>query len=87
VLTMTIENVDDFVPTKTPRREAREKYARFLLKRAGIDDDNAETFMTTKQEVLYDESPISLIYTGRYERAIEAVETFTEDLVEEYYWI
>lgn len=65
----------------TPRRASRELYARFLLTRAEVDDSDAEIFLNTKQSVLENFSPLELIYTGRYERAIEAVEAFTEDLV------
>lgn len=67
-------------PVVTPRRKAREDYSRFLLNRAGVDPETAETFLNTRQQVLFDESPLSLIYTGRYEQGVAAVETFTEDL-------
>lgn len=76
---MTVEVME--VPLEvTPRRQARENYARFLLKRAGVDEQDMEAFLNTKQAVLDDKTPLEMIYTGRYERAIEAVEVFTEDL-------
>jgi hypothetical protein len=68
---------------KTARREAREGYARFLLSRAGLEAEDIEAFMNTKQAILENQSPLEAIYTGDYERAIAAVETFTEDLTYE----
>lgn len=76
---MTVE-VAALTLEKTPRREAREGYARFLLARADVEDLEAEKFLTDKQAELYGYSPLELIYTGRYEQAIEAVEAFTESL-------
>ncbi len=76
---MTVE-LKELQLERTPRRETREAYARFLLRRADVDDLTAEEFLNEKQAALFGHSPIELIYTGRYELAISAVEDFTESL-------
>jgi hypothetical protein len=68
---------------ETPRRKSRELYSRFLLRRANVDDTDAEIFLTTGQPGLEGLSPLEAIYTGNYEAAIAAVEAFTEDLIPE----
>lgn len=72
--------MSDSTLQKTSRREAREGYARFLLGRIGLTEEDVDVFMDSKQAVLDNMSPLELIYSGEYERAISAVETFTEDL-------
>lgn len=65
---------------KTTRREAREGYVRFLLSRDGIEAEDIEEYLTTKQAELEDRSIIEMIYSGDYDRAVQAVETFLEEL-------
>lgn len=63
---------------KTTRREAREGYSRFLLKRSGFEDSDIEVFLNEKQAVLEDRSPLEMIYTGDFKRAVAAVETLID---------
>jgi hypothetical protein len=73
--------IDELV--KTARREAREGYARFLLKIAGFEDSDIEVFLNEKQAVLEDRSPLEMIYSGDYDRAVAAVETLVDGCQDE----
>lgn len=64
---------------KTSRREAREGYVRYLLKVNGIEDRDAEVYLTTSQAELDNKSVIELIYSGDYELAVSVVERLVED--------
>ena len=68
---------------RTSRREARELYARFLLKRAGVGLVDAEKFLTTRQAVLENKSILDLIYSGDYSKAVDIVEQFVDGQLEE----
>lgn len=68
---------------RTPRREARDKFARYLLLKVGLEELDIEVFLNTKQAVLENKSPLELIYTGDYERGMEAVYTLVDSLSEE----
>lgn len=72
----------DVTLQKTPRRAAREGYCRFLLDRANYTDDEIDEFLLAKQEQLFGCSPYELIYTGRYDMAVTAVEALVESLEE-----
>lgn len=63
---------------KTTRREAREGYARFILVKAGFEDSDIEVFLNEKQAVLEDRSPLDMIYTGDFQRAVAAVESLVD---------
>lgn len=71
---------------KTPRREAREKFAYYLLREAGLEDSDILAFLTTKQAKLEDNSPLDLIYSGEYERGMVAVYVLLDGLTEEITW-
>lgn len=58
---------------KTPRRESRESFARYLLANVGLEAEDIDEFLSTKQVVLENKSPLELIYSGEYERAMNAV--------------
>ena len=66
--------------TRTERRESREGYARFLLARAGLEPSDVEDFLNTRQAAFDGLSPLEMIYTGEYDRAVKAVESFADDL-------
>jgi hypothetical protein len=68
---------------KTDRREARERYARFVMRAAAFEDTDIEDFLNTKQAVLENRSPLDMIYTGDFERAIAAVDLLLDGLGEE----
>lgn len=68
---------------KTDRREARERFAYFLLERHGFIASDSQTFMETRQAVLEDRSPHELIYTGEHERGMAAVYTLLDGLVDD----
>jgi len=77
---MTTQIKDELQLEMTPRRAAREMYCRFLLSKVGMDDNDIDEFMATKQPRLWDHSPLEYIYTGRYEQAVDAVEDFVDGL-------
>ena len=66
----------------TPRREAREGYCRYLLLRAGFDEEQSTAILGKQTKELYGCSPIELIYSGRYDMAVEAIEYFVDNLPE-----
>lgn len=68
---------------KTPRREARDKFARFLLDKAGFEQEDIEVFLNTKQAVLENKSPLELIYSGDTQRGLEAVYAIVDSVQEE----
>lgn len=73
----------DVVPVplqRTPPREAREGYCRYLLTRAGYDEAESTDFLNSKQSVLFNCSPMELLYTGRADMAISATEILVESL-------
>ena len=65
---------------KTPRREAREGYIRFLLTKSGINQESIEAYLNEKQAVLENRSLLEMVYTGDYRRAVSLVESFIEEM-------
>jgi hypothetical protein len=68
---------------KTDRREAREKFAIFLMEKEGYSEADIRTFLDTKQAVLEDRSPTELIYGGELDRGMRAVYTLLDGLTDD----
>lgn len=64
----------------TSRREVRERYIRFYLKRSGMADTDIDEYLSTKQAVLENKSILELIYSGEYTKATQVVEELVDEL-------
>jgi hypothetical protein len=67
---------------KTSRREARETYCRYLMFRAGLDAADIDAFMEEPAERFEGRTPLEMIYTGEYTRAVAVIEELVDDFLE-----